>query len=350
VSDAPVFDQIAWRDPVSGARLVPQVAARTPAGVPISGALRVEGTSHGYPIFDCIARVTPELAQRHSRWLEPLGLVPPLSASGATDFQPEETVESFGWQWTWNSQMRTDVDLEMRVAHKFGVDPGFYAGKLVADMGAGAGDQSAYLVRQGARVVSVDLSAAIEVVARKLRMNSTWFGVQADITRLPFAAAAFDCIYCEGVIQHTRDSALAVRELARVARPGGHVLAAHYVRTVPAASWARMKRRVSQGLYERVRTRLSRMERFKLLLLTGNLAALSYVPLVGALVRRSGLALRYDLMPGFKTTWTNTFDYYGNHSFQRFMSRDEFAALFAGADGMIVERENEGNIRARKGC
>jgi ubiquinone/menaquinone biosynthesis C-methylase UbiE len=342
-----VFDSIEWRDPLSGARLIPIVSARTPAGVPICGALRIEGTNAGYPIVDCVARLTPELAWRYSSWLEQLGLSPPNTGKGG-GFQLEASVESFGWQWTWNSEMRSEADLRMRVADKFGVVPEFFRGKLVADMGAGAGDQSRYLLKQGARVISFDLSAAIEAVSAKLRMNKDWFGVQGDITCLPLADQQFDCVYCEGVIQHTRDSPLAVRELSRVVRAGGAVLAAHYVRTEPTTRYGRLKRKFSLGTYEFVRKRLSGMERFKLLLVTGNLAALSYVPLLGILVRKFGLALYYDLMPEFRTTWTNTYDYYGNHSYQRFMTSAQFADLFAQVQGMSVQYEREGNLRAVK--
>ncbi len=344
----PVFDLIRWRDPISRARLSPIVTARTPAGVPICGALRIEGTDRGYPIVDCVARLTPELAHRYRPWLSQVGLSPPSADLSGNAYQAESTVESFGWQWTWNNQMRSEADLRMRVADKFGITPEYFAGKLVADMGAGAGDQSSYLLRQGAAVISVDLSSAIEVVSAKLRMHGAWFGVQADVTNLPMEAEQFDCVYCEGVIQHTRDSGLAVRELTRVVRTGGDVLAAHYLRTEPTSAWRRAKRKLSLGIYGLVRSRLSRLERFKLLLITGNLAALSYVPLLGALIRRTALAIYYDLMPDFKTTWTNTFDYYGNHAYQRFLSAEDFAALFKAIPRMAIAFEKSGNIRASK--
>jgi SAM-dependent methyltransferase len=244
--------------------------------------------------------------------------------------------------------MRSEADLRVRVAEKFGVTPEYFSGKLVADMGAGAGDQSRFLLQQGAWVVSVDLSLAIEVVAAKLRMHGAWFGVQGDITRLPFEPGQFDCVYCEGVIQHTRDSGAAVRELCRVVSEGGDVLAAHYLRTAPATLWGRLKRSISLPLYESVRARLSRLDNFKRLFVTGILAALSYVPLVGWVVRRLGLALYYELMPDFKTTWTNTHDYYGGHAYQRFLTSKEFRDLFGAVSHMTISYELNGNVRASK--
>lgn len=323
-----LFDSIRWRDPLSGRPMTPIVSARTPGGVPVCGALQIDGTEEAYPIVDCVVRLTPELARRHESWLISLGLKPAGAAAAGETFQPEATVDSFGWQWTWNSQMRSDDDLKMRVADQFSVEPSFFRDQVVLDAGAGAGDQSSYLLRAGARVVSIDLSAAIDVVARKLRMNPSWVGVQGDVTMLPFADSQFDVVYCEGVIQHTRDSKATVAELLRIVRQGGRVLASHYVRPVPRSLPRRIKRKIALSYYEYLRDRLSRMERFKLLFVTGIFASLAYVPIVGRIARVTGTALYYDLMPSFRTTWTNTFDFYGNHAFQRFVSPEEFYSYF----------------------
>jgi ubiquinone/menaquinone biosynthesis C-methylase UbiE len=238
--------------------------------------------------------------------------------------------------------------LRMRVADRFGLSPGAFAGKVVLDAGAGAGDQSRYLSDHGAGVVSVDLSEAIDVVAAKMRLRRQWVGVQGDITRLPFAPNTFDIVYCEGVIQHTRDSAGTVGELVRVTVPGGTILATHYIRE-EAKSWPRrVKRKLTLGYYNLLRNRLSAMDRSKLLLVTGNLAALAYVPLLGRAIRATGTALYNSLMPDFRTTWTNTYDYYGGHSFQRFVSAEEFLSYFKQAQSVLLEPCGDGIIKAHK--
>src|SRR5436305_5779946 len=145
MTDTPLFDTISWRDPLTGGPLEPIIAARTPHGLPVSGAMRVAGTNVGYPIVDCVVRLTADAAFRHREWLEPYGLAAPQSAEA---FQAQETVDSFGFQWAWVGNMRTDADLQMRVANRFGVQPSFFDGKLVLDSGAGAGDQSRYLADQ----------------------------------------------------------------------------------------------------------------------------------------------------------------------------------------------------------
>jgi ubiquinone/menaquinone biosynthesis C-methylase UbiE len=340
----PLFDRIAWRDPVTGAALEPIVAARTPAGVPVCGALRVRDTSTGYPIVDCVVRLTPELAARHREWLGALGLEPPP----AGDLQPESSVESFGWQWTWNQDMRSEADLKMRVVDRFGLSPADFRGRLALDAGAGAGDQSTYMMDHGADVVSIDLSSAIDVVAGKLRMRPNWVGVQGDITALPFVSDQFDIVYCEGAIQHTRDSVATVRELCRVAKPAGRILACHYVQAAPRGVLRRAVRRLHVAYYEGLRRRLNRMERFKRLFLCGVFAAVAYVPLLGRLVRWSGTALYYDLMPDFRTTWTNTYDYYGGHTHQRIILPEEFWSYFERAAGVQTVRRGPGWVVASK--
>ena len=340
----PLFDRVRWQDPRTGDPLEPIVTARNPAGVPIWGALRIRGTGYAYPIVDSVARVTPELAHRHAQWLEPLGLEPPpvVPADSGIPFQEESTVESFGFQWDWNSSMRSEADLLWRVATRFRLDPSDFEGKLILDAGAGAGDQSRWLVERGAAVASIDLSSAIDVVATKLRLNPNWVGIQGDITALPLDGEQFQVVYCEGVIQHTRDSAQAVRQLIRVLRPEGIILATHYHR--PSNPLARIKHAYLSAL----RKRLSRLDRYQLLLVTGNLAALSHVPLLGRLIRLTGTAMYYDLMPDFKTTWTNTFDRHGSHTYQRHIKPEEFWSYFKQAGNVEAELREGTVVVARR--
>lgn len=338
-----LFDELCWRDPLSGSVLRPIVSARTPAGVPICGALQIPETNYGYPIVDCVVRLTPELAHRYREWLAIIGLEPPTpSAETKSAFQHEGTVESFGFQWAWNSNMRNEADLRWRVADRFNVKPVDFASKLVLDAGAGAGDQSRYLIDNDAKVVSIDLSSAIDVVAAKLRMSPSWVGVQGDITHMPFADNQFDWVYCEGVIQHTQDSARTVEELCRVLQYGGTVLATHYSK--PSRLFGRVKHAYMLGL----RNRLCRWDRYRLLAFTGCLAALAYVPLLGRLVRMSGTAVYYDLMPDFRTTWTNTFDNHGSHRYQRYVTPAEFWSYFERTGNMEQLFENGTIVVARK--
>jgi ubiquinone/menaquinone biosynthesis C-methylase UbiE len=69
----------------------------------------------------------------------------------------------------------------------------------------------------------------LDLLARRLLVRIDVPGihrVRGDVNRLPYADACFDAVACSWVLQHLRDPDGAVRELARVLRPGGLLLLA----------------------------------------------------------------------------------------------------------------------------
>ena len=79
-------------------------------------------------------------------------------------------------------------------------------------------------------------------------------GVCGSVTALPFAEATFDVVGAFDVVEHCEDDDRAVRELARVAVPGGRVLL-----SVPAYRWAWTDHDVRAGHHHRyTRRRITR--------------------------------------------------------------------------------------------
>lgn len=103
---------------------------------------------------------------------------------------------------------------------------GLHAARRVLDVGCGTGAVTADLVdlvRPGADVVAVDVDPAM---ARRSRARLDGAGVVcADGGRLPFPDGAFDAAVCNLVLMWAPDPGALVREMARVVRPGGTVLA-----------------------------------------------------------------------------------------------------------------------------
>lgn len=92
---------------------------------------------------------------------------------------------------------------------------------LWLDVGCGAGTYTRYLSECGMSVVGIDYSAP---AVRKASVRGGACGwIIADVRHLPVRASAVDGVLCFGVTQALSDSAPAVRELATVVRPGGHV-------------------------------------------------------------------------------------------------------------------------------
>jgi len=69
----------------------------------------------------------------------------------------------------------------------------------------------------------------IDILARRLLLRADVPGirrVRAAVNHLPYADAVFDAVACSWVFQHLRDPEGAIREIARVLRPGGSLLLA----------------------------------------------------------------------------------------------------------------------------
>jgi SAM-dependent methyltransferase len=118
---------------------------------------------------------------------------------------------------------------------------GVRAGDLLLDLGCGAGRHAFEAFRRGARVVALDYSAGElkDVIALLAAMegageagdrpDALGAAVNGDATRLPFADGAFDRVIAAEVLEHIPADEAAMRELARVLRPGGTMAV-----TVPA--------------------------------------------------------------------------------------------------------------------
>ncbi len=101
---------------------------------------------------------------------------------------------------------------------------GDVAGRAVLEVGCGAGQCARWLVTRGARAVGLDLSLRQLQHARRIDQD-TGVPVPAvcgTATDLPFPDDAFDVVFSAfGALQFVADAGRAVREVARVLRPGG---------------------------------------------------------------------------------------------------------------------------------
>lgn len=105
-----------------------------------------------------------------------------------------------------------------------------FAGRMVLDLGCGAGIDSAEFARNGARVTSVDFTHTATELTRNLLKEAGFPShvVEADATALAFKANTFDCVYCFGILHHIPDVEDALAEIRRVLKPGGQMMAMVY--------------------------------------------------------------------------------------------------------------------------
>jgi SAM-dependent methyltransferase len=143
---------------------------------------------------------------------------------------------SFGRQWNRYDVARTEED-EATFQVKTGVSPSDLAGKLVLDAGCGGGRYSRLLGTHSARVIGVDLSAAVEKAASLCTDLPNVRIIQADLLDLPLADAAFDLVFSIGVLHHTPNPRRAFGQIAGKVKPGGRLAVWLYRKNTPPQEW-----------------------------------------------------------------------------------------------------------------
>jgi SAM-dependent methyltransferase len=100
-------------------------------------------------------------------------------------------------------------------------------GQAVLDFGCGSGENSVILARRGARVVGLDISAALIDLARQRLslhdLNGTATFIVGSGHDVPVADGSIDVVFGIAILHHL-DLAATSREVHRVLKPGGRAI------------------------------------------------------------------------------------------------------------------------------
>lgn len=100
---------------------------------------------------------------------------------------------------------------------------GIGSGQSVLDIGCGAGTSTKLISDVGATVVGVDAAQGlVDFANQEFEGIDFWVG---GLEELQFGDNEFDVVFAANAVQFASDSGAAMRELKRVCRPGGSVVA-----------------------------------------------------------------------------------------------------------------------------
>ncbi len=192
--------------------------------VPEKDRLVCSTTGDTFPIIDGIPRLVP-----------------------LVDADQTQTRDGFAYKWARNGNFGKTPE-HKRVflqAYRewFGIrsedDFGRYmAGKVVLNAGCGCGRNEYFWGRFPARIVDLDISPAIDIARQNWGHDRRFSFVQADVLKIPYADAAFDVVWSEGVLHHTPSTVKALRSCVRVLKPGGVILFYVYKKKAPLREFA----------------------------------------------------------------------------------------------------------------
>jgi SAM-dependent methyltransferase len=105
--------------------------------------------------------------------------------------------------------------------------------RMILDVGCGTGAFGRYRPSPEIEIHGVDSDPGVVAIAQEFEHAVC---VDLDEEPLPYADESFDAVLAKDVLEHLRDPGRATRELFRVVRPGG-VVVASVVMAIPKRVW-----------------------------------------------------------------------------------------------------------------
>ena len=240
--------------------------------------------------------------------------------------QTQQSVDSFGWQWTQQQVIDSTRTFHRRLFKDCGIWTDHFDGKIVADVCSGGG-RHIWAIRQLAnpkKLISVELAQDAVNYQRQLFAGIEDIEIiQGDAATVEFQA---DFIYLIGAIQHTADPEGVLKRMVANLNDRGELVVSFYMVT-PATMALEPIRWVTKRLPKKVLWWLS--------------------PLLAPLfmVRKAGREM------GFANARHTAYDWFGSHEYQRYFREAEILEMFRSneIDDTNVIKLQKGLYKIRKG-
>lgn len=215
----------------------------------------------------------------------------------------DKYVDSFSFEWNKFYDVQMDIlnntdESEKTFISKTGWKPEDLKGKLILDVGIGAGRFADVVSRWGGEVVGIDLSFAVEAAFKNLGHRKNVHIIQADIFRLPLKEGSFDIVYSIGVLHHTPNTEKAFKTIISFLKKSGECSVYIYPKN---------SNHIMSDLWRKITTRLPVQIVYFLSWVSVPLYHVYKIPLLGALL--------YFIFPismhhKSKARWLDTLDWY----------------------------------------
>jgi len=217
--------------------------------------------------------------------------------------ETDKYVDSFSFEWNTFHDVQMDIlnntdESDKTFRYKTGWKPEDMKGKLILDIGIGAGRFADIVSGWGGEVVGIDLSFAVEAAFKNVGKRPNVHIIQADIFNLPFKNEVFDHMYSIGVLHHTPDTKKAFKSVVPFLKKGGEFAVFIYEKG--------FYHRYSD-IWRKVTVRLPLRVMYVLSAVSIPLYYIHKIPFLGPALQ---FALPTANWPKWKWRWLDTFDWY----------------------------------------
>lgn len=179
-------------------------------------------------------------------------------------------------------------------------------GLVFCDFGCGSGRFIDLIAGSENVVIGIDASAAVDAAASRFSQNHRVLLCQADVLSTPLKTGTVDYAYSIGVLHHTMNPYMGVKEMSRVLKPGGSIAVSVYGRNgYYDDDFVRLARKIFKSLPPLISNKLAIVYTYFVVVLTRPIYKVS---LLRRALRPLLMYLPHIQLPDFRWSILDTFD------------------------------------------
>jgi len=153
----------------------------------------------------------------------------------------KQVKDGFSFKWDKASQVSEDSfykenlkEIYLEMMGLSGEDLSIFDNKIILDVGVGSGSSARMWGSKAKEFHGIDISTGVYKAKQSLKKSiSNLILAQADLNKLPYPDDSFDVIVSNGVLHHTPDTKLALKNVIKKLKPGGSCLFYIYKKKSP---------------------------------------------------------------------------------------------------------------------